>query len=87
MTPDTDETAMAHRANGGMTMDQIDTALNALIPIPSVGELKAADQDKLLQMIDWLGRWTHEIDTELRLRYHAAKDSAHGLFPDTALDA
>ncbi len=49
-------------------MKQIDTALNALIPIPSLDELKATDQNKLLQMIDWLGRWTHEIDTELRIR-------------------
>ena len=53
-------------------MNQIDTAINALIPIPAVDELKMTDQEKLLQMIDWLSRWTHEIDTELRLRYSAA---------------
>ena len=53
-------------------MNQIDTALYALIPIPSLDELKAADEHKLLQMIDWIARWTHEIDGELRIR-HAAK--------------
>ncbi len=53
-------------------MNQIDTALNALIPIPALDELKATDQEKLLQLMDWLGRWSREIDGELRIR-HSAK--------------
>lgn len=52
-------------------MNQIDRALDALIPIPSLDELKATDEQKLLQMIDWMGRWTHEIDGELKARYAA----------------
>lgn len=54
-------------------MNQIDRALKALIPIPALDELKATDEQKLLQMIDWLGRWTHEIEGELRARHAAAK--------------
>ena len=52
---------------------QIETALNALIPIPALDELKATDQAKLLEMIDWLGRWTREIDSELKIRYNSVK--------------
>lgn len=54
-------------------MNQINTALNALIPIPALDELKAADEQKLLELIDWLGRWTHEIDGELKARFAATK--------------
>ena len=54
-------------------MNQIDRALEAMIPIPSLDELKGTDERKLLQMIDWLARWTHEIDNELRIRHAADK--------------
>ena len=50
-------------------MNQIDRAIDSLIPIPALAELKSTDEQKLLQLIDWLGRWTHEIDGELRARH------------------
>lgn len=54
-------------------MNKIDTALNALTHIPTLDELKAADQDKLLQTVQCLGRWIREIDFELNARYAASK--------------
>jgi hypothetical protein len=62
-------------------MNQIDRAIDALIPIPALAELKAADEQKLLQLIDWLGRWTQEIDSELRLRHKlpVASNGTHAI--------
>jgi hypothetical protein len=57
-------------------MNQIDRAIEALIPIPAVAELKATDERKLLELGEWLARWTHEIDTELRIRYAATQGRA-----------
>ena len=48
---------------------RIEEAMTALIPVLSLEELKAANQDQLLQLLDWLGRWFHEIDFELKARY------------------
>lgn len=50
-------------------MTHIDRAIDALIPIPPVDELKAADEATLLKLNDWLGHWAREVDSELRLRY------------------
>jgi len=55
-------------------MNQIDTAINALIPIPALDELKATDEQKLLELFDWLGRWSREIDSELRARHTARRE-------------
>ncbi len=42
----------------------LDGALNALIPIPSVADLRAADEKRLLELLDWLGRWSR-LEQEL----------------------
>jgi hypothetical protein len=49
-------------------MNQIDKAIDALIPIPSMDELQAADEQKLLRALEWVGRWYRELDAELKAR-------------------